>query len=248
MATASANRPWNLEAFLDSLIVELDKARDTLAVKAVTRPLTYSVQDVGLELQCFPIFDGDQVKFITAQPGQEGASGLRIQFGSITARSIRETTAEPLSKDDVSIELMEDIDEEAKQSLRKLGIKSARDLERVEERDVDIETATDRKLDYGQLAKIVSRARRRERPPTVRSVRMASAHGAPMLVLEGDNLVPARVPEFPVALLDGERIEVVAASGTEVGLRIDPRRLAGRASTLKMALDPFAVMTMKLEA
>lgn len=246
MATASANRPWNLEAFLDALIVELDKARDTLAVKGVTRPLTYSVQDVGLELQIFPVYDGNQVKFVTAQPGQEGASGLKIQFGSITARSIKETTAEPITKDDVSIELLEDIDEEAKASLRKLGIKSARDLDRMEERDVDLEKV-DRRLDYNQLAKIVNKARRRERPPTISNVRMASAQGQPVVVLEGENLVPARVPEFPVALLDGERVDVVAATGTEVGLQIDPRRLAGRESTLKMALDPFAVMTMRLE-
>ena len=37
MPAASANRAWDLESFLDSLIVELDKARDTLAVKAVNQ-------------------------------------------------------------------------------------------------------------------------------------------------------------------------------------------------------------------
>jgi hypothetical protein len=45
------NRPWNLETFLDSLIYELDRAQDTLALKGVNRPLTYTVKDMALELQ-----------------------------------------------------------------------------------------------------------------------------------------------------------------------------------------------------
>src|SRR5687768_14209639 len=110
MPSANANQAWNLEAFLDSLIVELDRARDTLAVKGVTRPLTYSVQDLDLELQIFPQYDGEEVRFVTAQPGESGASGLKIQLGSITSRSIKETTREPTSKDDVEIEML-DIDE-----------------------------------------------------------------------------------------------------------------------------------------
>ena len=45
---------WNLESFLDSLILELDKAQDTLSLKGVTRKLTYSVLNVALDLQIFP--------------------------------------------------------------------------------------------------------------------------------------------------------------------------------------------------
>ena len=123
MPTLSGNRPWNLESFLDSLIVELDKARDTLAVKGLTRPLTYSVQDLDLELQIFPQYDGEQIRFVTAQPGESGASELKVQLGSITSRSIKETTSEPITRDDISIEAVDELDEEAKQSLRKIGIK-----------------------------------------------------------------------------------------------------------------------------
>jgi hypothetical protein len=249
MATASLNRPWNLEAFLDSLIVELDKARDTLAVKAVTRPLTYSVQDVDLQLQIFPQFDGEQVKFVTAQPGQQGASGLKIQLGSITARSIKETAPEPITRDDVSIESLDDIDEEAKASLRKLGIKSGRDLERMEERDVDLEKATNKKLDYGNLASIINKARRRQVAPSVSKVGVSKVQGAPVLNVRGENLVIGHsVPEFPIALLNGERVEVLAANDRDIQLRVDPSTLAGRANKLEIALDPFAVVAMELNA
>jgi hypothetical protein len=248
-ALSAANHPWNLEAFLDSLIVELDKARDTLAVKALTRPLTYSVQDIELELQCFPVFDGDEVRFVTAQPGQEGASKLGVQLGSITARSIKETTSDPITRDDVSIELLDDIDDESKASLRKLGIKSGRDLERVEERDVDLENVTKKKLDYGNLASIINKARRRQVAPTISRVGLARSQGETLLAVEGSNLVLAQSEgPFPIALLDGEPVEVVRATDRGVYLKVDPERLAGKASELQIALDRFATMTLELKA
>jgi KaiC/GvpD/RAD55 family RecA-like ATPase len=79
----AVNRAWGLEDFLDSLIIELDKAQDTLAVKGVTRPLTYTVKDVALDLHTFPIYDGRQVRFTTAQPGEAGASRLTIERGAV---------------------------------------------------------------------------------------------------------------------------------------------------------------------
>ncbi|MCK6694033.1 MAG: hypothetical protein L6Q97_18270, partial [Thermoanaerobaculia bacterium] len=59
----SNNKPWSLESFVDALVVELDKTRETLAVKAVNKPLPYSVKDMALDLQIFPSYDGDEVRF-----------------------------------------------------------------------------------------------------------------------------------------------------------------------------------------
>lgn len=249
MATASANRPWDMKAFLDSLTVELDKARDVLAVKAVTRPLTYSVQDVGLDLQVFPQYDGEQVRFLTAQPGDSGASGLKIQLGSITARSIRETTSDPIRRDDVPIEEFEGIDEGTRRSLEAVGVKSARDVERMEERDVDLEKVTSSKLDYSRLANIISKARRRGLPPVVKQVAMSASDGEPVLAVSGENLAVAEtLSSFPVARLDGRRLEVVSSSPGRLDLRLDPARLEGRVARLEIALDPFAVVSMDLHA
>jgi hypothetical protein len=248
MPVASANRPWNLESFLDSLIVELDKARDTLALKAVTRPLSYSVQDVGLEVQVFPQYDGSEVRFVTAEPGQSGASGLKIQLGSITSRGIAETTSAPVTKDDISIESLEGVDPETKAELRKVGVKSVRDIERMEERNVDLDKATDSKLDYGALAGVINKARRRKVAPTVTKVAMSTAQGEPVLSIEGRYLDIARsLPQYPVARIDGERVDVVRSSPTMVALRVDPERLGSGERRLELALDPFAVVSMNLE-
>lgn len=248
-ASAVANRPWNLGAFLDSLVVELDRARDTLAVKALTRPLSYSVQDVGMEVQVFPQYDGDQVRFVTAQPGEEGASGLKIQLGSITSRGIKETTSEPPTRDDVAIDQVEGIDEDAKASLRKLGVKSLRDLERMEERNVNIEQVTGSKVDYGALANVINRARRRAAPPKVTNVGVAQGAEGPLLAIRGDRLdIAPSLAEFPVARLNGARVGIATSSPNEVQLAVDPRALRGRRSRLEVALDPFAVVSMELEA
>ena len=66
---ATENTAWQLEDFVDSLVVELDKTRETLAVKAINKPLSYTVKEVALDLNIFPSYDGDQITFITAQPG-----------------------------------------------------------------------------------------------------------------------------------------------------------------------------------
>ena len=86
------NAAWRLEDFVDSLVVELDKTRETLAVKAINKPLSYSVKEVALDVNAFPTYDGDAVRFTTAQPGQDGASKLTIQLGSITDQQVRATT------------------------------------------------------------------------------------------------------------------------------------------------------------
>ena len=123
----SVNKEWNLESFIDSLVIELDKAREILAVKAINRPLTYTVKDVGMDLNLFPTFNGRDVRFVTAQPGETGASKLSIQLGSITDQQIRQTSKEPLTRDNISIEAI-DIDPEVKRELRTMGVSSVRDL------------------------------------------------------------------------------------------------------------------------
>ena len=116
---AMAAQGWSLKSFLDSLTLELDRVQDTLAVKSVNRRLTYTVRDVDLELHLFPSFDGEELRFTTAKPGETGAARINLQLGSITDRQIRETAGEPLTTADVAIETVEGIDERTKKSLKK---------------------------------------------------------------------------------------------------------------------------------
>src|SRR5689334_17259246 len=100
---SSDNTAWKLEDFVDSLVVELDKTRETLAVKAINKPLSYTVKEVALDLNIFPSYDGDQVTFVTAQPGQQGASKVTIQLGSITDQQVRATSKALGPKSDIDI-------------------------------------------------------------------------------------------------------------------------------------------------
>src|SRR2546422_10649608 len=114
----SNNTAWQLADFVESLVVELDKTRETLAVKAVNKPLSYTVKDLALDLNIFPSYDGDQVMFVTAQPGQQGASKVTIQLGSITDQQVRATSKVPVAKSDINLDQI-GIDKSTKKQLRK---------------------------------------------------------------------------------------------------------------------------------
>jgi hypothetical protein len=253
MANAVSN-PWKLESFIDSLILELDKAQDTLALKGLTRRLTYTVRDVGFDLHLFPTFDGDKLRFHMAKPGEQGGSRISFQLGSITDRQIRESATEPLSRDDISIDKLEGIDDEVKDSLRKVGVHSTRDLERLDQRNVNVErvvedkTQGEKKLDYGNLANVINKARRRKFAP-----QLSVAQGRPdaeglELVLKGNNLVVPgmRDERFPIALLNGERVEVLSATPDALHVRVPKGRVKSGTNHLAIALDPYAVVSVEV--
>src|SRR5215210_3209733 len=151
MHMAAENVAWQLEDFVDSLVVELDKTRETLAIKAINKPLSYTVKELALDLNIFPSYDGDQVTFITAQPGQQGASKVTIQLGSITDRQVRATTKAPGAKNDIQLDEI-DVDKATKKKLRKLGVNSVDDLKQIEQKNVDLKKVSDSSIDYSQLA------------------------------------------------------------------------------------------------
>ncbi len=170
--TTDTNKYWNLEDFVDSLVVELDKTRETLAVKAINKQLTYTVKDLAIDLNIFPTFDGDTIKFITAQPGQQGASKVNIQLGSITDQQVRATTKISGLKDDTSIDKI-DVDQKTRNKLRKIGVTSVDDLHQLEQKKVDIKQVSDGDIDFKTLANQIQKSRRNEHPPMVRAVSLS---------------------------------------------------------------------------
>ena len=244
---------WNLESFVDSLVVELDKAQDTLAVKGVNRPLTYSVKELALDLEVFPDFDGKTVRFSTAKSGETGSSKMTFQLGSITSEQIRRTTADPVGKDDISIEEIEEIDDDMKTSLRKYGITSTQDLENLEKKNVNVEDIVRRKQkskksSYKDLAEIINRTRRRVKKPRVSGMSLSQNTDSLLLALKGSNLTFEKKHEgFPMAMLDGEFCEVKHADHNEIQLLIQPQQLTKESHELQIALDPFAVIKMNVK-
>jgi hypothetical protein len=242
---ADSNVAWQLEDFVDSLVVELDKTRETLAVKAINKPLSYTVRELALDLNTFPSYDGDQVSFVTAQPGQEGSSKVTIQLGTITDQQVRATTKVPGTKNEINLAEV-DVDKKTRKQLRKFGVTSADDIKQIEQKNVDLQKASDNSIDYTQLANQIEKSRRRRNPPTVRSASLAMDEGhRPVLLIRGENL--AVNPRFqPVAVVNETLADVMSSSDTELKIRIDEQHRFLDDSEVILAVDPFAVVKMRV--
>ncbi|MBI2188675.1 MAG: hypothetical protein HYU37_16370 [Acidobacteria bacterium] len=241
------NTAWQLEELVDSLVVELDKTRETLAVKAINKPLTYTVKELALDLQIFPSYDGDQVRFVTAQPGQQGASKVTIQLGSITDQQVRATTKVPGAKHDINIDEI-GIDKSTRKRLRKLGVNSVEDLKEIERKDIDLQKVSDSEIDYRALANQIQKSRRGQRPPKVEAVSLSrDSQDAPYLVVRGERL--AVDPAFqPVAVVNQTLAEVMSSSDRELRIQLTPEHRFGRQNELILTFDPFAVIRMNVKA
>lgn len=245
---AKGGPSWKLNSFLDSLILELDRAQDTLALKGINRRLTYTVRDLSLELQLFPDFDGRELRFTNAGPGDTGAAKIAFQLGSITDRQIRETTREPPSKDDIAIEVVDDIDDDTKRELRKIGVTTVNDIERMERSNVDMKRASDG-VSYNKLANILNRTKRRQFAPAVAKAVLVGKEPEPVLALQGSNLATAAsIGDFPIATLNDTPVRVVNATSREVRIALTPGLLREGVNELRVALDPYAVITLDVNA
>lgn len=243
---ATENITWQLEEFVDSLVVELDKTRETLAIKAINKPLTYTVKDMALDLNIFPSYDGDIVKFITAQPGQQGASKVTIQLGSITDQQVRATTKAPTRKGDLRIDDV-DVDKNTKKKLRELGVSSVDDLKQVEQKNVDLQKVSDNAIDYRQLANQIQKSRRSQTPPRVNAVSLSvNETGTPTLLVQGENL--AVDPSFPpVAVVNHKLAEVASSSAHEVKIHVADYHDFAASNEVILACDPFAVLRVNVK-
>jgi hypothetical protein len=240
------NAAWQLEDFVDSLVVDLDKTRETLAVKAINKPLTYTVKDLSLDLNIFPTYDGDRVTFVTAQPGEQGASKVSIQLGSITDQQVRATTKVP-EKSSVSLDQI-GVDTATKKELQKLGVQSVSDLQRVQRKNVDLKTVAAADIDYTGLANRIRKAERNLRPPTVRAVSLSREAGEPLsLLVRGHHL--AVDPQFPpVAVINNALAEVLSSDATHVRIAVPASHDFSRPADLILTCDPFAVLKVHVKA
>jgi hypothetical protein len=240
------NTEWQLEDFVDSLVIDLDKTRETLAVKAINKPLSYTVKELALDLNIFPSYDGDSVKFITAQPGQEGASKVTIQLGSITDQQVRATSKVPASKNDVNIDEIP-IDKATKKQLRKLGVSSMDDLKQIEQKNVDLKKVTDN-IDYSALANQISKSKRDQTPPKVKSVSLSvDENEEPYLLIKGENLaIDSKFP--PVAVVNQTLAGVMSCSPGEVKIRVTDEHALSASNEVILTFDPFALVRLNVKA
>ena len=243
---ATENTEWQLEDFVDSLVIDLDKTRETLAVKAINKPLSYTVKELALDLNIFPSYDGDRVKFLTAQPGQQGASKVTIQLGSITDQQVRATSKIPGAKNDVNIDDIQ-IDKSTKKQLRKLGVSSVGDLKQIEQKNVDLKKVTDN-IDYSALANQIQKSKRDQMRPRVNGVSLSvNENEEPYLLIKGENL--AVDPKFqPVAVINQTLAGVMSSTPAEVKIRVTDEHALAENNEVILTFDPFAVIKLNVKA
>jgi hypothetical protein len=240
------NKPWNLEAFVDALVIELDKARETLAVKAINKPVSYTVKDMSLDVQAFPSYNGDEVQFLTAQPGEQGASKMTIQLASITDQQVRNSTKRLASKDDINIDTMPDVDDDTKKTLRKIGVTSVKDLEDLESKNVDLEKVSPGKINYSSLANTIQKSKRSSAPPKVHKVSMSMSGGQPILILEGENLSMEKKFE-PVAVINNTLANVIKYDNNEMHIALQNNALSKKNNEVVLTFDPYSVCKLNLK-
>jgi hypothetical protein len=251
------NCAWNLNSFLDSLIEELDDAHEMLSVKGLNRKLSYMVQDVALDLQLFPEYKDGKVSFTIAKPGEAGASKISVKLGSVRDHQIQEM-ANLKFNDDFQIDKT-NLPESTKKELKKIGIQSVRELRNtIEDRQVNISSAIHTPVDYQQLADTINQAYRQQQPPTISKASYSLSNSKALITLQGENLaaVPQSIEnlataqslaQFPIATLDGEKIEVISANINELKLQVEENQVKGKTQHLKVALDPYAIISINLK-
>jgi hypothetical protein len=239
------NKTWTLQSFVDALVYELDKARNTLSLKGVNHPLTYAVKDLSVELQVFPDYDGDEIKFTAAKAGQDGSSKIAFQLGSITDRQIRETSKPPIDAEDVPIESLE-INDEDKKELKMLGIDSVKDIQRIENNNINIKSAVKTKMNFTDLAGKIEKAKRAKTPPSVSKAVMSQSLGNRLISIDGDNLHVSG--EYtPVVFLDRKPLKVISYSKNNIQVELGPEDThSEKEQSITMFLDPYAKVNFKL--
>jgi hypothetical protein len=122
----------------------------------------------------------------------------------------------------VAIDVVDDIDDDTKRELQKIGVTTVNDIERMERSNVDLKRASSN-VNYNKLAGILNRTKRRQNAPSVAKAMLVRDAAAPVLALEGANLATAAsVGDFPMATLNATPVRIVNASAREVRIALEP--------------------------
>lgn len=243
------NKSWKLQSFVDALVYELDKARTTLSVKGINNPLSYAVKDMDVELQVFPEYDGDNLKFTLAGTGQTASSKLAFKLGSITDRQIRESSKQPLEEDEIDVDDLE-LDTETKKSLRNIGIHSDKDIERLKENNVNLKSTVNNKINFSELADKIrlakDKSQRSSSPPKILKTSMSHSQGRPTMQIEGENLLLFNKYE-PRAFMNNQEIKINSINQNYVELSLNSADDIEKSANLMLYLDPFTLVKFNVK-
>lgn len=204
------NQFWELREIGEALADELERLHQVSRVRAMGRRKLYTVDDLEISMNVFANYDGDRVRFRTAEPGEQGASTLNLSLGSITDKVVAETTAPAVDSSQTPLEELAPgakLKPEQTRRLRRFGVDTAEDLQRLGKQNVQVDG-----IDFADLARrmeAASRPRRRPRPNRV--VKFRHPSGTLSYAVYGSDLDEVRMD---TVRLDGQSVPAQIVAGT----------------------------------
>ena len=209
-----------LENFIQALTSQLDRAQQTMALKArAGLPLTFAVKDLTLDLRTHVQMSGSVVRIRPAGAGDRDSSILHLAITTITKPMIEENT--PALDDDAGPSIQEALgDQMTADEIRRLewtGIRSVSQLRQVQRQTGADEIGRMSSLPVDRLRLALAKA---AAPHVSRITRAQDASngdgGEPLLRVHGFNLVDGDHPEVRIG---DEHAVVVSASEHELLVR-----------------------------
>lgn len=218
--TRPSGRGVPVEDFLSAIGEQLDRAQDSLAIKARTgRPLTWALREMKLALQVFIEVDPQgHVLWRTAGPNETGASTVNLEFTTITRPMIEENTYSVLDDSDArpfdSFGAAADLSDEERIRLRRLGVRTVGQFRRLSPQgQAGLAAIGDM---VGVPVSKLEAALRASARPSVTGHDTVRRDDQTLLRVHGQNLSDGTHPEVRLA---GEPVEVVEARSTHLLVR-----------------------------
>jgi len=209
-----------VEDFLSAIGEQLDRAQDSLAIKARTgRPLTWALREMKLALQVFIEVDSQgHVLWRTAGPNEAGASTVNLEFTTITRPMIEENTYSVLDESDSrsfdTLGAAADLSDEERIRLRRLGVRTVGQFRRLASQgQAGLEAIADMASTPVEKLEMLRRASAR---PSVTGHEPVRRADETLLRVHGQNLSDGTHPEVRLA---GEPVEVLEARPTHLLVR-----------------------------
>lgn len=210
---------YPVEEFVQTLTAQLDRAQDTLAVKAKTgRPLTFALKDVSIDLKVFWEVQKDgRLLMRHVAPNEEGASSVHLAFTTVTRAMVEENTISIAQEEDPrSLNELggpDVLDAEDQRRLELAGVRTVGQFRRMSE-------GTDPRQVEAFIGVPVNRLRaaleRSARPAVLSHEVIAGPNRRKLLRIRGANLMKDGQARVRIA---GDPVEVLESSPSQLLVR-----------------------------
>ena len=172
-----------------------------------------------------------------------------------------------MTKDEIPLEEVNDIEPEIKESLEKVGIRSVEDIELLERQNLDVGKIVERVQpqanpnSYANLAdrlkglrsayvqqqsQISKMQERKSKPPVVKKLEVHRKEPYAIVTLQGEQLA-VHQDHTPTVSLDGHPVEVLKSSANFFQFKCLSKHIGPEGAWLEIWLDPHAILKFTLK-